>query len=222
MRFPLYLLFRQSPFEKLREHAQKLLKGADEFRRAFACYLDNNCAEFDALHQQVTRTESEADAIKRNIRGHLPRGMLMPVDKYLFLSYLREQDKVMDSIQDTLHWLSYRPEAIPKSMADDFQLLADRAASVVVLVPLMVEQGVKYFRTFSDSDRKEVKRTIVNIRQMEGQSDQIERKLISDIFSQLPQAPAGEFHLVRLVEFMGEISNTAENSGDMMRAMVAK
>ena len=222
MRSPFFMLFRQSPFEKLREHAQKLLDGADEFRQAFACYLDNNCAEFEKLHQQVTRTESEADAIKRNIRGHLPRGMLMPVDKYLFLSYLREQDKVMDSIQDTLHWLSYRPESIPQTMADDFQLLADRAASVVDLVPLMVEQGVSYFRTFSHSDRKQVKSTIVRIRQMEGQSDQIERKLISDIFSQSPQPPGGEFHLVHLVELMGEISNTAENSGDMMRAMVAR
>jgi uncharacterized protein Yka (UPF0111/DUF47 family) len=34
--------------------------------------------------------------------------------------------------------------------------------------------------------------------------------------------PATTFHLIRLIEYIGEISNHAENAGDMMRAMIAR
>lgn len=222
MRAPLLRLFRESPFIKLLEHAEKVQEGGQEFRKAVACYLEGNCEEFERLHSQVTRFESEADAIKRNIRGHLPRGIMMPVDKFLFLSYLRVQDKVMDAVQDTLHWLSYRTALIPEPLTDDLLFLVDKAVEVIDQMLLMLRAGIGYFRSFSAQDRESVKAIIRTIRQKEYESDQIERKLISDIFVHTVSDPVAAFHLIRLVENIAEISNNAENAGDMMRAMIAR
>jgi predicted phosphate transport protein (TIGR00153 family) len=204
------------------EHAEKVQEGAKELPRAFVCYLDGRCDEFERLHSEVTRFESEADAIKRNIRGHLPRGIMMPVDKFLFLWYLRAQDNVMDAVQDTLHWLSYRTTSLPGPLKDDLLFLVDKAVEVVDQVPRMVSAGRRYFRSFSSRDRESVKGTIWTIRQKENESDQIERKLISDIFIHTASDPAATFHLIRLIEYLGDISNNAENASDMMRAMIAR
>jgi predicted phosphate transport protein (TIGR00153 family) len=222
MRTPLLRLFRESPFDKLLLHAEKVQQGARELRQAVECYMDGNWDEFEGLHLQVTRFESEADAIKRNIRGHLPRGIMMPVDKPLFLWYLRAQDKVMDAIQDTLHWLSYRNAPVPDPLADDLLFLVDKAAEAADQLPLMVKCGMQYFRSYSGKDREGVKEMIRAIRQKENESDQIERKLFSDIFVHTVSDPVSIFHLVRLVEIIGEISNNAENAADMMRAMIAR
>jgi predicted phosphate transport protein (TIGR00153 family) len=222
MRAPLLSLFREDPFVKLLKHARTLQESTAMFRNAVICYLDGACEEFGLLHVEVTKAEHEADRIKRNIRGHLPRGIMMPVDKFQFLLYLREQDKVVDALQDTLHWLSYRDTKVPDQLVDDLLLLVDKAVEVANQLPIMVERASRYFRTFSDKDRKEVKELIYGLRQKESQSDQVERKLKSDIFSLTDPDPLTVFHLIRFVEHLGEISNHAENAGDIMRAMIAR
>ncbi len=222
MRSPFARMFRESPFKRLLEHAEIIKSGGKAFRTAMVCYLDGNCDEFEKLHLKVTAIESDADRVKRNIRGHLPRGLLMPVDKFLFLSYLRVQDKVMDALQDTLHWLSFRTTHVPDPLVDDLLLLVDKVLEVVDHVPLMVREAIRYFRSLSAQDRDRVKGIIRTLRQKEFESDQIERKLKSDIFLHTVSDPISTFHLIRLIEFMGTISDNGENAGDMMRAMIAR
>ena len=123
MRLLLSSLFYKSPFENLQKHADKVKECADLFNEATVCHIGQECKKFDLLTEQVARLESEADAIKRNIRNHIPRGILMPVDKFQFLHYLREQDKVLDQVEEALFWLSFRPRSIPKEVADDIHHL---------------------------------------------------------------------------------------------------
>jgi len=89
-------------------------------------------------------------------------------------------------------------------------------------VPVMVSHAISYFRSYSQKDREEVKQTIHTLRQQEAESDRIERTLKSEIFSQTVSDASATFHLIRLVELIGEVSDHAENAGDMMRAMVAR
>jgi len=222
MRFSLSKLFRESPFEKLADHANVIQSGAEAFRRAIECYLASECGDFEQLHNRITTLENDADRIKQNIRAHLPKGILMPVDKFQFLWYLREQDKVMDSMQDALHWLSYRTTAVPDALVDDLNLMVDKAVEVIHQMPVMVSGAIQYFQRYAEKDREVVKKTIHTLRQQEAESDRIERKLKSDIFTLTVVDPSATFHLIRLVEYIGEISNHAENAGDMMRAMVAR
>jgi predicted phosphate transport protein (TIGR00153 family) len=222
MRSALLSLFRESPFVRLQNHAEKVREGGNLFRTAIQCYLDSECAEFEKLHLKVTALESEADKIKQNLRAHLPKGILMPVEKFQFLWYLREADRVIDAMQDALHWLSYRKTTVPGPLVDDFMLMVDKAVEVIDQIPLMVSGVLHYFRSFSNKERIQVKAVIHNLRQKEFESDQIERKLKSDVFTLTQSDPATTFHLIRLIEYIGEISNRAENAGDMMRAMIAR
>ena len=222
MRFGLFSLFRESPFTKLQKHAQEVQAGGDLFRKAINCYLASDCTEFEELHLKVSALESEADRIKQNIRAHLPKGILLPVDKFQFLWYLREEDKVMDAMQDALHWLSYRTTTVPEPLVDDLLLMVDKAVEVIDQLPPMVAGAVEYFHSFSRKERDKVKEVIRDLRQKEFESDQIERKLKSDVFTLTVTDPATTFHLIRLIEYIGEISNHAENAGDMMRAMIAR
>lgn len=222
MRFALFTLFRESPFVRLQQHAEKVHAGAAPFRSAIKCYLKSDCVEFEELHVQVTTLESEADRIKQNIRAHLPMGILFPVDKFQFLWYLREEDKVMDAMEDTLHWLSYKATPVPKPIVEDLLLMVDKAVEVIDQLPLMVTGAIQYFKSFSNKDRVRVKEIIRDLRHREFESDQIERKLKSDVFTLTSADPATAFHLIRTIEYIGEISNHAENAGDMMRAMIAR
>lgn len=90
MRLLISSLFFKSPFEDLQKHADKVKECTQLFREAAVCHIGKEYERFDLLTDQVARLESQADDIKRNIRNHLPRGILMPVDKFQFFDYLRE------------------------------------------------------------------------------------------------------------------------------------
>jgi len=221
MRLLISSLFYESPFEGLQRHADKINECAHIFKEAAACHIGEECKEFDLLTEQMANLESEADAIKRNIRNHLPRGILMPVDKFQFLQYLREQDKVLDEVEDALFWLSFRPRGIPDEVATDIQHLIEAVIPSIEKLPEIVSLATKFFRSKSDAQRNKIKSLIRDIRQGEKDADSLERELKFKIFSTIKEA-LEVFHLVRLVEIVGNIADHAQNASDRMRAMIAK
>jgi uncharacterized protein len=222
MRLPFMSMFMTSPFEGLQEHAEKVKECAWAFQQAIECYVAQECLNFEELREEVVRLESEADAIKRRIRGHLPIGTLMPVSKFQLFLYLREQDGVLDAVEDVLDWISYRPEpGVPARVEKDFLLLINAVIDPIEELSLMVREAREYFRTYSDQQRTRVKQIILNLRQQEHEADKIEHTIKKQVFH-LDLDATTIFHLVRLAEIIGSIADHAENAGDMMRAMVAK
>jgi uncharacterized protein len=222
MRKTFLKLFGQSPFPGLAKHAALIRDAAPVFRQAFLAYLDDSPEEFEAYHNKITVYEDQGDGIKRNIRGHLPRGIFLPMDKSQLLLYLREQDKVLDGTQDALHWLSYRKTFIPDEMVDDLLFMVEKIVDVLKSIHPLVEIADHYFHSYSKHHRDMVKGAIRLLREYELESDMVERKMLSDALSYPFENSTSAFHLVQLIRFMGDISNHAENAGDMMRAMIAR
>ena len=213
--------FMASPFEGLQEHAEKVKVCAWAFQQAIECYVSSKCERFEELRQEVIQLESEADVIKKNIRGHLPKGAIIPVDKYELFRYLREQDQVPDAMEDALDLISYRGETeIPEELEKDFFLLVDTVIDPVEDLSRLVAEARKYFRNFSDTQREAVKAIIHGLAQKEHEADKLEDSLKRKIFNLTD--PVTVFHMVTLTETIGSIADHAENAGDMMRAMIAR
>ena len=221
MRLLLSSLFYRSPFKNLQKHADKVKECAHLFKEAAVCHIGQECKKFDLLTEQVARLESEADDIKRNIRNHLPKGILMPVDKFEFFDYLREQDKVLDEVEDAMFWLSFRPRGIPDEVATDIHHLVEAVIPPIERLSDLVALATDYFRSKSDEQRNKMKSLIRDIRQYERETDLLERELKFKIFGTMKDALV-VFHLVRLVEIIADIADHAQNASDRMRAMIAK
>ena len=223
MRNPFSSLFsKASPFEGLQEHAEKVKECGWAFQQAIECHGTETCKRFEEYHQEVSRLENEADAIKRRIRGHLPRGSKLPVSRYHLFMYLREQDKVLDSVQEALDWISYRPRyAVTENLKQPLFQLADSVIGPIEDLSRMVTEAKKYFETYSDRQRTLVKDVVHNLRKKEHEADQIEDRLKHEIFT-TEKDPVGVFHLVKLAESIGSVADHAENAGGIMRAMLAR
>ena len=222
MRIPFMSMFIASPFEGLEEHAEKVKEGAWVFQRAIECIIEDRCEDFEVFRKDIDKLESDADAIKRRIRGHLPKGTLLAVDKFQLFRYLREQDKVLDAVEESLDWLSFRAAAgIPQVLEKDFMILVEAVIDPIEQLHQMVAEASKYFSNFSDNQRVIVKDMIRTLRQYEHEADKIEDAVKEKIFNSIDDAVA-VFHLIRLTEIIGSIADHAENAGDMMRAMMAK
>ncbi len=222
MRIPFISMFMTSPLDGLQEHAEKVKECAWVFQKAIECIIMDRCEEFENLREDISKLEEEADAIKRRIRGHLPKGTLMVVDKFELFRYLGEQDKVLDSVEDALDWLSFRSSAgIPEALEKDFMILVEAVMDPIEELSKMVVEARKYFSNFSENQRRLVKNMIRTLRAHEHEVDKLEDALKEKIFNTIDDGVT-VFHLVRLAEIIASIADHAENAGDMMRAMVAR
>ncbi len=222
MGFPFFSMFQTSPFDGLQKHAETVKECAWAFQQAIECYTSDKCNTIEEYRKEVNKLESEADTIKRRIRNKMPRGARIPMSRFQLFMYLKEQDNVLDSVEEALDWLSCRTEpGIPIELKKDFLLLVDAVVDPIEDLSRMVGEAKKYFDNYSDKQREIVKEIINNLRQREHEADRMEDKMKQKIFS-IGADPVTIFHVVKLIEIIGSIADHAENAGDMMRAMIAK
>jgi len=222
MRIPFLSFFMTSPFDELIEHAEVVKECAWAFQQAMECYASEKCQIFEDYLEEVDKLESEADSIKRRIRGHIPIGTIMPISKFQLFLYIKEQDNVLDCVEEVLNWLSFRVQpGLPEDFKSDFLLLVDSVIEPIEELSRMVKEAKKYFSNYSDKQRNIVKSIIRNLRENENKSDKIENDLKHKIFSK-EKDPVALYHMIQLATAIGSIADHAENAGDMMRAMIAR
>jgi predicted phosphate transport protein (TIGR00153 family) len=222
MRLPFVSVFMSSPFEGLLEHAEKIKECAWAFQQAIECHINDQCERFEQYRSEVDKLENEADAIKRRLRGHMPKGALIPVDKFELLRYLHEQDKVLDAVEEALNWLSFRSEpGIPQALEKDFFLLVDAVLDPVEEMCRMVAEARQYFKSFSEKRRRTIKDIIQALRRQEHNAAKAEDAIKAKVLN-LPIDAVTVYHMIRLAETIGSIADHAENAGDIMQAMLAK
>ncbi len=222
MRIPFFNMFMTSPFEGLQEHAEKVKECTWAFQQAIECHLSPKCKTFEEFRHEVTHLESEADAIKRRIRGHIPKRTMTPVSTFLIFRYLKQQDSVLDAVEDTLDWISYRNETkIPAELEKDFALLVNAVIDPIENLASMVVEAREYFKSYSEKQRVVVKNIIHTLYQQEREVDKFEDIIKRKVFNMGIDA-VSIIYLVRLTEIIGSIADHAQNAGDMMSAMLSK
>lgn len=223
-RVPVEKTVRRSPFELLSEHAGYVTKTAEGLTEAFNCFLKGDKKRFLEVKEEVESLESEADRIKGNIRNHLPKSILMPVDKTMFLMLLSEQDKIIDNIQDVIEWIYMRNKPPRDELIGNVKELFNQVERTVAAY----EKAIGNLRdlvesSFSEKERKETKEAIWEVHREESMCDTLERNLTKKIFDMEDRMSAGEIlHLTKLVMLLGEVANRAENAADRLRALMAR
>lgn len=222
MRIPFFNMFMTSPFEGLQEHAEKVEECSWAFQQAIECHFTPKCKTFEEFRDEITRLESEADTIKRRIRGHIPKRTMTPVSTFLIFRYLKQQDAVLDAVEDTLDWISYRSEIkIPAELEKDFALLVNAVIDPIENLASMVAEAREYFKNYSEKQRAVVKNMIHTLHQQEREVDKFEDIIKRKVLNMEIDA-VSIMYLVRLAEIIGSIADHAQNAGDMMRAMLSK
>lgn len=223
-RAPISSTLRKSPFDGLIEHAAKVRECVEALDEALSAFEKGDMESFKEKSKRVEELESEADRIKANIRNHLPKGIWMPVDKQFFLMTLTQQDSILDYAEDAVVWISMRGKPLPPELSEDFSRLQKIVVQTVKEYEKVINNIPHVLETsFSEKERKETKQYIYGVHRFEHESDILEREVTRKIFSLEDRLdPITVWHLIKLVNILGDIANHAENAADRVRAMIAK
>ncbi len=222
MRLPFFSPYAPLPLDGFLEHAEKVKECAWAFQQAIECFFSKRCERFGEYLQEVNRLENEADEIKINIRRIISKRTRMQVDKFQLFMYIQEQDKVLDCVEHCLSWLSYRPETdLPPDLCKGIFQLVDAVITPIEELSAMVREARAYFDTFSERQQRVVKEIIRNLHACEHEADRLEDMVKYNVFTRVSD-PVVILHMIGLAERIGEIANHAENTGDMMRAIIER
>lgn len=213
------LQFVISPLKGLERHAEVAEQCLALARQGLEQYLADERQQFAEIAIRVSQKESEADAIKRNIRGHLPKGIIMPIEKFELFAYIKEQDKVADDAQTLMDWLSLM-ECHCAEHGKTILALFDKCCEASGLLPRLVVEADNFFTQKDERNRTRVKQVIYDIRRMEHEADALEMSLKHRVFKETTD-PIQLHHQLTTIDIIGQIADHAENAADMMRAMVA-
>ena len=89
-------IFGSSPVGPLQEHMEKVVSCVCELTPFTRAVLTRNQQERDLRHQNIIDLEKEADALKKELRLHLPSSLFMPIDRRDVLEVLTMQDLVAE------------------------------------------------------------------------------------------------------------------------------
>lgn len=212
---------RREPLECLENHALTVHQCLEKAVEAVHAYMENNTIRFVEFSNEVNELEHAADLIKRNVRAHLPKGIIMPIDKFELFFYLNEQDAIADTAEDMLEWIAYRRVSFPSDVQKGIATLLAKCLETTKDIPSILHAARTYFQTADEKVRVHVKDAIRAVRVKEHDADVIEHELKKAIFSSDLDSLSVTY-LIRLAEIVGRSADHAENAMDILRSMIAR
>ncbi|HUT36426.1 MAG TPA: TIGR00153 family protein [Planctomycetota bacterium] len=217
-------LFGKSPFGPLVEHAKKVNECVKLVRPLLEACVREDWEGIHRLQDAVTKLEYEADVVKHEIRDHLTRRYFLPVAREDLDRYLHSQDEIADSAQDFAVVLILRNTKIHPELVQEFSDFVDQIVLVSeTLTNAAQEMDLLAETSFGGAEADSVLKKISGLGEGEWKADRMQRKLGQHIYRLEKELdPITISFYEKMLRSLSGIANAAENTGDMLRAMIVK
>jgi len=217
-------LFGKSPFGPLVEHTRRVHATVELIRPFLEAYLEGEWERCEELHGEISKLEHEADKQKNEIRDHLPKSVLLPVDRGDVLGYLKQQDAIADAAEDLTVLLTLRNVRTPPDLADR---ILDFADQVIRTSELLLDAGLEladlFEASFAGPEVDRVLSIVAQVNDQEWEADKRERQVTRALLAHEDGMDAVDLILwMRALDALGKVANHAENTGDLLRMMLAR
>ncbi|QKS29963.1 MAG: hypothetical protein FAZ92_03742 [Accumulibacter sp.] len=221
---PMAALFGKSPFKPLQQHMRSVIGCVREVPPLFEALIGGDQREVNAQKVRIFTKENEADAIKNELRVHLPRSLLLAVDRRDLLELLAIQDSIADVAQDIAGLLVERRMEVPEGMAEPLTRFVARCVAACEQAHMIIEQLDELLETgFRGREVERVEAMIVELGHMETDTDLMGISLSRALFAQEASIkPVSVMFWYQLIQWLGNLADCAEKVGDRLRVMIAR
>jgi predicted phosphate transport protein (TIGR00153 family) len=221
---PFTSLFGRSPIKPMQDHMTVACATADELVPFFKAVVTGNWDEAQAIQQRIAERENEADALKKNLRLHLPKSLFLPVPRTDLLELLSMQDAIPNCARDIAGIMLGRKMSVPASIQPQMLEFVQSAVDAANQALKAINELDELLETgFSGRELKVVENLIVELDKREHRADELEVEIRAALFaieSELP--PVDVMFLYRVIEWIGELSNRAQRVGSRLQLLLAR
>ena len=124
-------LVGRSPIGPMQQHMHAAAKCAREILPLVDAMAAGDAAAIIERRAIIDRLEHDADDIKNEIRSHLPRRLMLAIERRDMLGILDIQDSIADVTQDIAELVDQRGMHLPPALAGPTRDLAVRVVSAL-------------------------------------------------------------------------------------------
>jgi len=216
-------LFGKSPFKPLQQHMRVVIECIGEVPALFAALIEGDDARLEAQKEKIFARESEADTIKNELRSHLPRSLLLAVDRRDLLELLAMQDTIAGIAQDIAGLLVQRKMEVPAGMGEPLTRFVARCTETCGQAHRIIEELDELLESgFRGREVERVEAMILELGYMETDTDLMGASLAKVLFAQEDSlSPVSVMFWYQVIRWVGNLADYAERVGDRLRLMIA-
>lgn len=217
-------IFGASPVRPLQEHMKQVLACTRELPAFTAAVIEGDDARRNQHHANIIDLEHRADALKKDLRLHLPTSLFMPVDRRDVLEVLTMQDRVAGAVREVAGVIVGRRMRIPASMQGQFQQLVDTCVAACAKAHDAIRELDELIETgFDKSERDRVGNLLRELDAIEHESDEQLIRLYRELFELEDKMPPVQvMFLYRVLDRTAGIADRAQRVGSRLQLMLAR
>ncbi|MEE3289253.1 MAG: TIGR00153 family protein [Pseudomonadota bacterium] len=224
MNNPISALFGRSPIRPIQQHmakAQSCITLLGDFLEAS---YNNDWLKAEEIQLAIHNTENEADALKREIRTHLPRSLWLPVSRNDLLEMLQIQDRLANQARDIAGIMLGRKIEIPEELIECVRDYYQKNLNTSMQALKAINELDELLETgFRGTEATLVEGLVVELDELEHQSDVSQVKLRGMLFQiedSLP--PVDVMFLYKIIDRLGELADVSQKVGSRLLLLIAK
>ncbi|UCC47707.1 MAG: TIGR00153 family protein [Gemmatimonadota bacterium] len=217
-------LFAKSPFGLMVKHTALVQETVQLLRPLFDALLADDRERLAQIYEEICQKEHEADETKNQVRDHIPKSVFLPVNRSDILLYVKEQDGIADAVEDVAVILMMRdPKRIPVLEPKLIELVEQVNGTAELLFQAAGELMNLVAASFSGPEVNKVLDLVAEVHGEEAKSDRLQAEFSKLVFAREDEIdPISIFQWMHIVQVLGDVADHAENTGDVLRLMVAR
>ena len=217
-------IFGKSPVRPLQEHMEKVVSCVYELKPFTQAVLSGD-QQGRVLHQQkIVALENEADALKKELRLHLPNSLFMPIDRRDVLEVLTMQDMVAGRARTVAGLITGRNMQIPDTMAKGYEELVHRCLDACTQAYTAIRELDELIETgFGKAERERIGGLLYELDEIEQHTDEQQIVLRNELFKLEDELhPVNVMFLYKVIDSTGGIADRAQRVGSRLQLMLAR
>jgi predicted phosphate transport protein (TIGR00153 family) len=224
MKRTIFDLFAKSPFGPLQDHMRMVMKCVAMVPDLYRAMEEEDENTFLDIVEKIKDAEHQADNIKNEIRGDVPKTMFTPVDRDDLLEVLSQQDSMSDYAEDVAVLLSMKPLPFPATIRNEFWKFLDQVLVTVQQYSQISEELDELMEaSFGGTEAGKVEEMINNLGREEHKTDRLQHELVRKLLSM--EEEIGTLNVImwmKVLEATGNMANRAEKTGNRLRLFLSK
>jgi uncharacterized protein len=215
-------LVGRSPIRPMQEHMKAAAVCAREIIPLVEAMATGDKAAIRERRTAIDRLEHAADEIKHDIRSHLPRRLMLPVERRDLLEILDFQDSIADVTQDVAELADQRAMHLPAGLVESIQALAarvvvacDQAERIVAELDELLETG------FAGREASRVEEMIAELGRIESETDALQDTACRKLFALEDELGIATVYWHQIILWIADIADYAERVGNRLRLLIA-
>ena len=190
----------------------------------FEAVIANDWTRAEELQGQIHVLENKADALKKDLRLHLPKSLFLPVPRSDLLELLSGQDRIANRAKDIAGIMLGRKMQLPKALGD--QMLAFVAAAITTVAQSLkaINELDELLETgFAGRELDIVETMISELDRLENQADEMEVEIRASLFAlEADMPPVDVMFLYKVIDWVGDVADRAQKVGSRLELLLAR